>query len=402
MPEVVQINAQGKLLQNEPDFSLVAGGPLYQLYLGTRLARPALECVVRRVLSVSLICWLPLLLLASITGRLTTGVSVPFLLDPEVHIRFLIALPLLIGSEVLVHRRMRAIVAQFPERGIIAGQDQPRFEKIITSAMRMRNSVVIEVALLILVLALRHWTWGQTLTLTVSSWYAINNGTGLHLTAAGYYYAFVSLCIFRFILLRWYFRLFIWYRFLWQVRAMPLHFNLYHPDRAGGLGFLSLSLPAFAPIFVAQTSLLASMIFTRVLYAGQRLPAFKLDIAGILIFCVLVALLPLGFFAVQLEQASRTARLEFGTLASHYVDDFRQRWIEGGVRAGEPLLGTPDIQSLSDLANSYQVVSEFRLLPVTNQNLVRLVLWIAFPLLPLTLTMVPLEELIKRFFKLAF
>jgi hypothetical protein len=399
-PEILQSRPQRSVLQEEPDFSLVLGGPLYQLYLGARLARPALKLVVRRVLVISLICWLPLLLLSAIAGRLTGGASVPFLLDPQVHIRFLVSLPLLVGSEVFVHERMRDIVGQFSARGIIASQDRARFEKLIASSMRLRNSVTIELVLLIVVLALGYWLWRWNITLPVSTWYA--GGAGLQLTAAGYYYAFVSLCIFRFILLRWYFRLFLWYRFLWQVRAMPLHFNLFHPDRAAGLGFLSGSLQAFAPVFVAQTSLLASVIFTRILYAGERLPAFKMQIAVALVFYVLVMLLPLGFFAVQLERAGRTARLEFGTLASHYTDDFHQKWIEGGVRAGEPLLGTPDIQSLADLANSYQVVNELRLLPATTRALVRLVVLVALPLLPLVLTMVPLEQIIKRLVKLAF
>ena len=59
----------------EKDFSLVLGGPLYNLYLRTRLARSALELVVRRVVTMSLICWLPLLLLALVEGHGFGGVS---------------------------------------------------------------------------------------------------------------------------------------------------------------------------------------------------------------------------------------------------------------------------------------------------------------------------------------
>jgi hypothetical protein len=222
------------------------------------------------------------------------------------------------------------------------------------------------------------------------------------LTGAGWWYAFVSLSIFRFILIRWYFRLFIWYRFLWQVRAMPLHFNLYHPDRVGGLGFLSGSTLAFAPVFVAQTMVVAGTIYSHILYQGERLPGFRMEIAGILAFAVLVVVLPLGFFAVQLEEAGRRAKREFGALASHYVDDFHRKWIEGGNRGAEPLLGTSDIQSLADLANSFAVVSGIRLLPITKEIIIRLVLLIALPLLPLTLTMIPLDEIVGKLFKLAF
>jgi hypothetical protein len=117
---------------------------------------------------------------------------------------------------------------------------------------------------------------------------------------------------------------------------------------------------------------------------------------------VLVIVFPLLFFAPQLEHAGRKARHEFGTLASAYVEDFRGKWVEHRNPAGEPLLGTPDIQSLADLANSFTVASETRLVPISKQTLIRLVIMVALPVVPLTLTMFSLEELIRRLFKLGF
>ena len=399
-PEPVDASAAGGIFQDDPDFSLVMGGPLYQLYLSTRLARPTLELVVRRIVIITVICWLPLLLLTASAGRLTSGVPVPFFLDPDVHVRFLAALPVLIGAELVVHRRLRVIVAQFLHRGIIAGEDRVRFEGIIASAMRLRNSVTFELALVVFVFTAGHWIWSRNVSLSVSTWYALKNGSEAHLTAAGYWYAFVSLPIIRFILYRWYFRLFVWYRFLWQVKAMPLHFNLYHPDRVGGLSFLSASIPMFAPVLIAQSMAFAGVIYARILYAGATLPSFKIEIAGVVLFLMLLAALPLGFFAVQLDHAGRQAKMEFGTLASRYVDDFRRKWVQGGNTEGEPLLGTSDIQSLADTANSYSVVSEIRLFPITKQAIIRLAIVISLPLAPLLLTMFPLDEAIRRLFKM--
>src|SRR5689334_14695966 len=156
-PEYVDTNEAASTLQATPDFSLVLGGPLYQMYLRTRLARPTLDLVVRRVVVLSLVCWLPLLLFSAVAGHLLGGVTVPFLRDPEVHIRFLAALPLLIGSEVLVHRRMRMILGQFLDRGIIANEDRARFDGLIASALRLRNSVTIEIVLLVFALTVGHW-----------------------------------------------------------------------------------------------------------------------------------------------------------------------------------------------------------------------------------------------------
>jgi uncharacterized protein (TIGR02444 family) len=64
-PEIVPANPEGSHPRDDPDFSLVLGGPLYQLYLRARLAQPPLDLVTRRVVGASLICWLPLLLLAA-------------------------------------------------------------------------------------------------------------------------------------------------------------------------------------------------------------------------------------------------------------------------------------------------------------------------------------------------
>jgi hypothetical protein len=404
-PEIVRSNPPPKFPRDEPDFSLVLGGPLYQLYLRTRLARPPLKLLHRRMVVIPLICWLPLWPLAAAAGHLSSGVPVPFFRDPEVHIKLLVALPILIAVEVLAHARIQNVVAQFRERNIVSQEDLPHFEKMVASAMRLRNSVVMELGLFAAVVAIGYWMWGQNVKLTVSSlsissWYAINDGFRMHPTAAGEYYAFVSLTIFRFILLRWYFRLLIWYRFLWEVRGLPLHFNLYHPDRAGGLGFLSESLIAFAPVFVAQTTSLAAVFYARILYAGTRLQDWTMEIACAVLLFVLLLILPLGFFAVQLDRAARKARIEFGSLGSHYVDEFRDKWILGRGRAGEALLGTSDIQSLADLANSYQVVSGISLLPVSKQAFIRLVVVIVLPLLPLMLTVFPLSEIIKRVFKM--
>ena len=51
------------------DFSLVLGGPLYQLWRGTRLADDTLQLLHRRVLVAVLLTWVPLLVLAIAEGR---------------------------------------------------------------------------------------------------------------------------------------------------------------------------------------------------------------------------------------------------------------------------------------------------------------------------------------------
>ncbi len=238
------------------------------------------------------------------------------------------------------------------------------------------------------------------MTLHVTSWYALPGAGTYSLTWAGFWYAFVSLPIGRFLLLRWYFRLLIWYSFLWRVSRLRLRLNPLHPDRAGGLGFLEHTIIAFSLVLIAQSAFLSGVIGNQIWHAGATLPEFKWEILGFTAFLLLLVLLPLSFFAAQMVGAGLNASREFGTLASRYAAEFRQKWLVEGAAPGESLLGSGDIQSLADLANSYEVVRTMRPLLVDRYTVVRLAVLVVLPLLPLILTMIPLEELMQRLFKL--
>ena len=121
-------------IPKEPaDFSLVFGGPLFQIYRRAHLSGPVLELLWRRVLVISLFAWFPLLLLSAIEGHLYGGQALSFLRDIESHNRFLIALPVLIAAEIFVHRRLRPAVKLFLDRQIVIPQETPRFYAAIES-----------------------------------------------------------------------------------------------------------------------------------------------------------------------------------------------------------------------------------------------------------------------------
>jgi hypothetical protein len=100
-------------------------------------------------------------------------------------------------------------------------------------------------------------------------------------------------------------------------------------------------------------------------------------------------------FASQLARVKRTGSREYGTLAERYVREFDAKWLRGGAAADERLLGSGDIQSLADLANSVEVVRTMRLVPVTKDAIFYLVAATLAPVVPLALTMMSLEELLK-------
>ena len=224
----------------------------------------------------------------------------------------------------------------------------------------------------------------------------------LHPSLAGWWLGCVSLPIFQFLLLRWYFRLFIWARFLWQVSDIDLRLLPTHPDRCGGLGFLMFVRIAFAPLLLAQGVLLSGVIANRILFAGARLSDFKVDLIAIVILMVFVILAPLLVFSRKLEEVSRTGVSEYGILAQRYARQFDQKWLRGGASADEALLGSSDVQSLADMGSSFDAVNKMRWTPFTVRDVLQMSGIMLLPMLPLTLTMFSLPQLLEGLLKLVF
>jgi hypothetical protein len=391
-------------LADEPaDFSLVLGGPLFQLLRRTHLSDDALTLVHRRILAGVIITWVPLLVLSLFEGRAWWGSDdVPFLLNAEVHTRFLLALPLLIVAELTVHQRMRRLLAQFSARDLVTEADKPRVDVAIASAVRLRNSLAAELLLIVLIVAvgipLRRY-----ISVDANTWAGTAGGSGFdNLSLAGWWQAVVSLPIFQFLLVRWYFRMFIWTRFLWQISRIPLRLVPTHPDRVGGLGFLATVVYAFAPLLLAHGALLAGLIADRIFFDGAVLTQFTVEIIGGVGVLVFLVLCPLMVFAGQLARAKRAGLGEYGTLAQRYTREFEAKWLRGERDPNEPFVGSADIQSLADLGNSFEVIKTMRFVPFTKETVFQLGVVTVAPIAPLLLTMISLEELLKRLLTAVF
>ncbi len=379
-------------------FSVVLGGPLYQLFLRGRLLQPPFGLVTRRIAVAIAVTWLPLLVLTVAAGTAFGGARAPFLLDPEVHVRLLIALPMLLAAEPIVHQRFAEALRQFVERGIVRAEDRGRVAALVDQTAQLRNSIVIEVVLAFAAIGIGSWIWQQEFAPRgVDNWALAPAPLGEEaLSTAGAWYAFVSLGLFRFVLLRWYFRLLLWYLFAWRLSRLPLQLNPLHPDRAGGLGFLANTLTAMAPILLAQSAAVAGAIGGQILYQGVKLQSFFLDIGTVVVALVLMGVLPLVFFMPALLAAGLRGRAEYGLLSMRYVEQFRAKWLAGHAAPNEPLIGSSDVQSLADLANAHEVVRQLNALPVTFQTLGRFAVLIALPFAPLAFSLIPLNVLVAR------
>ncbi len=86
--------------------------------------------------------------------------------------------------------------------------------------------------------------------------------------------------------------------------------------------------------------------------------------------------------------------LGYGKLASRFVSEFERKWMKEKWPDDHAESGG-DIQSLSDLSNSYNVVKDMKMIPLTRNDIIGLAIAVLAPVLPLVLTMMPLSEVIK-------
>ena len=264
----------------------------------------------------------------------------PFLLDAEVHVRFLVAVPLLIGAELVVHQRMRSVIKLFIERHLVPESAMAQFNAAITSAYRLRNSVLAESLMIAFVYLVGIFVvWRHFMAIDAATWYATPSIDGPRFTLAGMWFGYVSLPIFQFLLFRWYFRFFIWARLLWQVSRIKLHLVATHPDRSGGLGFLTGMINAFVPVLIAHGAMLAGNLANRIFYLDGQLFAFRYEILVLILVLLCVVTGPLLVFTPQLALAKRIGRREYGTFAQRYVREFDAKWLRGGGATDEQLAG---------------------------------------------------------------
>jgi len=379
------------------DFSLVLGGPFFQLLRKVHLTGNALELIKQRTIIIALLAWLPLFILSVIKGQAWgEDTNLPFIEDFEVHIRFLIAVPLMIVAELLVHQRMRMVVVQFEERDLIPEPSLVQFHNAIGSALRLRNSLFAEAFILVLIYVIGYnVVWERSMAVETTAWFSEPSVGKSDLSLAGIWFRYVSLPLFQFLLLRWYYRIFIWARFLFQVSRIKLKLLPTHPDYVGGLGFLSNVVFAFIPLAVAHGAVLAGMISNHIFHEGATLLDFKVGIIIIVLVVLCIVILPLFSFSAQLNDTWRIGCIEYGKLASRYAQGFDTRWIQEKSIADHVIANTSEIQGLADMANGYRIVDKMQSIPIKRNDIIMLAAATLAPLVPLVLTMMSLSELIK-------
>jgi hypothetical protein len=379
------------------NFSIVVGGPVYDLLLRFHLVRQTLPNVWRRIVALMAVTWLPLLLLSLREGvAFGHQVRIPFLYDLTMYGRLLLGLPLLLYAELLIDPAIRQAVSEFLDARLVPDHELPEFESVLRRVQRMRDSWIPEVILLVsaffpVFLFQHEWVTG-----VVTNWHTTANG----LSAAGWWYAVVSAPLMRYITYRWVFRYFLWPVLLWQISRLQLTLMPTHPDRAAGLNFLGMTQKHFGILACALGCSVAGRVANMMLFEAAPLASFKSPLVGFVALSVMLGLLPLALWIPKLKKVRKEGLLEYGRFAKTYTESFDGKWIHCAARPAEPMLGTPDLQSLADLGNSFAFIEKMRKAPISRKLVQQLAGWTAIPLVPVIILGTPTPELVREVMKL--
>jgi hypothetical protein len=371
------------------DFSLVAGGPLYRL--ARRWGLPDGPAgFVRLGQTLALLTWLPVLALAPL-GRDDTAIS--FLHSLGTHARLLVAIPLFFVAEAAFDTRSRQLIRTIVASRVVRADQLQALSAALQKAVRWRDTWVLEAAVAVIALSFIVEGPRQDFPSAVSTWRTTADG---HLTPAGWWYSVASFPVFQFLLCRWLARILIWSQLLWRINCLDLQLIPTHPDLAGGLGAFGVAHVTLAPLSVGISTMLVATFAEQILYGGADVSRFVLPVVGAVCVIVLLIVAPLLIFTPRLIRLRQEGLLEYGTLAAGYVRAFDDKWIRHRMQQREPLLGSADVQSLADLANSFNVICSIRFVPISLAQVLVLVGAAALPSLPLALLVVPLDELVLK------
>lgn len=373
------------------EISLARGGFFHALLRKVGLVRDDGHDLRRQIVAAIAIGWVPLLLFAGVETLRGHGPD-QLVLQTSVHTRSLLAVPLWLVTERVLDESCARTLRRFPAERLA---DSAAVERITRYANRWRVSWWPEMVLLAAAMVL-----GQlTLWSIVGESGLLERGrrdAAQHLSLLRVWYASVSLPLFNFLFARTLWRWFIWVRALKQLSSLPLRMVPTHPDRAGGIAFVSAPCAALAPAVVAASSVLAGAWGDQILTGASKFHEFKLPLATFLVLAESIVVGPALLFTGPMFRTRLQGLRQYGSFALLYTRRFHERWIDPGKttnESAEGLLETPEIQTLADLAVSHSLVEQMKPAPIGMRVILLVALGVLLPMLPLAATEKSLSEI---------
>ena len=163
----------------------------------------------------------------------------------------------------------------------------------------------------------------------------------------------------------------------------------------GGLEFFSIVPLAFGIIVFCLSMLISGTISESVIFLNKSLFNFIPLIIVYLLGITILIFGPLLIFVVSLIKAKAKGINMYGALLVKHHNAFEQKWLHG-KETNEEILGNTDNSSLADINAGYEVVSSMQIFPMPKDRVIRFLIFIALPFLPLYFTVHSISEIMTK------
>jgi hypothetical protein len=376
------------------ELSLVRGDALMRIQRAIGLVPADGLGAGRRALVLALVSWLPLAIWALVKGRALAGdVDEPLMSHFGIHVRLLIAVPLLVIAEAVSHGISTRLFPQFLSSGLVPDTEIARFRETLRKLARLRDATlpwVVLLGALLVVLAVSP-TPADNHEL---NWTADPAGGGFGFAAI--WFSWVARPIFTILLLAWLWRLVLVFVLCARLARLDLALVPTHPDGAGGLGFLERLPAAFSPVVLGISLVLAARWAHDVRYHGVHVESLYLPMIAFGVLALVLFLAPLLPWFRLLARARRSAEMEYGALVARHGRLVRQRWILGEPVADDALLGAPELGPVADTLTLYDAARKMRSFPIARRSVVAIALPAALPMIGVLAMEIPIKDLLLK------
>ncbi|MFM0573069.1 hypothetical protein PQQ88_32950 [Paraburkholderia caledonica] len=351
--------------------------------------------IVRRALFFSAICWLPIALWAIATGHaFPTRGEHTLASHFGIHVRSLVAIPLLILAEHTAHQSIRQFLHYLLESGLVSVQDAAQFRSEIDSIARLKDwalpwALIVGAAI----------AWAGAGILFPPSEDAGWIGQSGQVPFGGWWFILVVRPIFTALLMAWLWRAYIIFALMLKIAKFPLSLVPTHPDRAGGLAFVERLAFVFSPVTFAISAVVAAAFAHEVIYHGAAPLNMKTLMIGAAVLISIVFLLPFSPLIITLARLKRRALLQYGSLVGNHGRIVHRRWIDGHGVGSPAILDAPELGPVADVQSIYEAVRRIKSFPFTKLGLLAVAAPAAAPMVLVTVIKLPLSAVVGKILK---
>ncbi|MEJ8855756.1 hypothetical protein WKW79_14325 [Variovorax robiniae] len=359
-----------------------------------RLVPPNSLGILRRAIVLALLSWLPIVIWSTTMSRMggepVAGESL--LRHYGVHVRCLLAIPLLIVAEVPLQNILQQLIHQFRASEIVTTGPNSAFDRLIDEVRKVRDLTVPWIIVL-----------GGALAWAVASQPSVHDDTMIwavdtsgKLGFGGWWFAYVANSIYTALVLAWLWRILLVTWCFWRIGRLDLSIVPTHPDRAGGLGFLDKLPRAFGLVGFVLSATISSRWAHEIVVHGTLIGTFQLPALLFAGLWTLYLLMPLLVLTPAMFVARERALPDYGALVGKQGRLVHRRWIKHEEVEDETIIEAPGIGVMADAAAMYDAASKMRFAPVSVKVLLQILVPIAVPFIVVASFQIPLGQMLLK------